>query len=412
MQNVTAINNLKLRAGYGETSNQAVPVYSTLGLLATRPYNFGPTSYSTGYYVSQIPNPSLGWEYSQTFNVGVDFSLLKNRLSGTLEYYVTNTNGVLQSVSLPATSGVGSIVQNVGEIQNKGFELSLNGNIVNNVNGWTWDLGVNVYANRNKLMALASGAQRDEANSWFVGKNINAIYDYKRIGLWQEKDEYLQILEPGGNVGMIKVEYTGEYNADGTPVRAIGAADRQVMNVDPDFQGGFNTRVAYKGFDLGVVGIFRSGGLLVSTLHGPNGYLNLLSGRRNNIDVDYWTPENTNAKYPKPGGIASGDNPKYASTLGYFDGSFAKIRTITLGYDFNRSVIKNDNIRLRMYFTAQNPFVFFSPFHKESGLDPEANSMGNENTASSGVGIPSRVLTVGFNTPSTRNYILGLNLSF
>ncbi|WP_204743128.1 MULTISPECIES: SusC/RagA family TonB-linked outer membrane protein [Chitinophagaceae] len=412
MENITAINSLKLRAGYGQTSNQAVPVYSTLGLLSTRPYNFGPTTYSTGYFVSQIPNPGLGWEYSQTYNFGVDFSLLKNRLSGSLEYYITNTEGVLQSVSLPSTSGVGSIVQNVGEIQNKGVEFSLNGNVLNDVNGWTWDVGFNVYANRNKLKALASGATRDEANWWFVGKNINAIYDYKRVGLWQDKDEHRAILEPGGNVGMIKVEYTGEYNPDGTPKRAISPADRQVMNVDPDFQGGFNTRVAYKGFDLGVVGVFRSGGVLVSTIHGPNGYLNLLSGRRNNIDVDYWTPENTDAKYPKPGGIISGDNPKYASTLAYFDGSFAKIRTITLGYDFNRSIIQNDNIRLRMYFTAQNPFVFFSPFHKESGLDPETNSMGNENTATSGFAIPNRVLTVGFNTPSTRNYILGLNLSF
>ena len=97
------------------------------------------------------------------------------------------------------------------------------------------------------------------------------------------------------------------------------------------WQGGFNTRVAYKGFDLGIVGIYRNGGILVSTIHGPNGYLNLLTGRRNNINVDYWTPTNTDAKYPKPAGPISGDNPKYASTLGYFDGSFLKIRTITLG---------------------------------------------------------------------------------
>ncbi len=135
---------------------------------------------------------------------------------------------------------------------------------------------------------------------------------------------------------MIKVKYTGGFKQDGTPERAIGTADRQIMDVDPDFQGGFNTRVSYKGFDLGVVGFFRSGGILFSTIHGSNGYLNLLTGRRNNIDVDYWTPENTDAKYPKPGGILASDNPKYGSTLSYFDGSFLKIRTITLGYDFNR----------------------------------------------------------------------------
>jgi hypothetical protein len=211
---------------------------------------------------------------------------------------------------------------------------------------------------------------------------------------------------------MIKVEYTGEYDASGRPVRAIGPADRQVMNVDPDYQGGFNTRVAYKGFDLGIVGIFRHGGVLFSTIHGSNGYLNLLSGRRNNINVDYWTPENPGAKYPKPGGIVSNDNPKYGSTLSYFDGSFLKIRTITLGYDFSRSLIKNDNLKMRMYFTAQNPFVMFSPFHKESGLDPETNSFGNENAAVNLSQNLSRILTVGFNTPSTRNYIVGVNLTF
>ncbi len=144
---------------------------------------------------------------------------------------------------------------------------------------------------------------RDEGNAWFVGHNIDAIYDYKKVGLWQDKDPYLSILEPGGNVGMIKVQYTGDYNPDGTPVRAIGADDRQIMDVDPDFEGGFNTRVSYKGFDLGVVGTFKSGGILISTLYGGNGYLNLESGRRNNIKIDYWTTDNTDAKYPKPGGV-------------------------------------------------------------------------------------------------------------
>ena len=412
MEDVSVINSLKLRAGLGQTSNQAVQEYSTLGLLSTSPYNFGPTNYNTGFFVSQLPNPGLGWEYSKTLNVGVDFGLFQNRLSGSLEYYVTNTEGVLQRVSLPPTSGVSNIVANVGEIQNKGIELSLNGTILNNVNGWTWDVGFNIYSNDNKLVSLASGATRDEANWWFVGHNINSIFDYKRVGLWQEKDLHRNILEPGGNVGMIKVEYTGGYKSDGTPERAIGTADRQILDVDPDFQGGFNTRVAYKGFDLGIVGVYRSGGILFSTIHGSNGYLNLLSGRRNNISVDYWTPENTDAKYPKPGGIVSSDNPKYGSTLSYFDGSFAKIRTITLGYDFSQSLIRNSDVKLRMYFTAQNPFVFFSPFHKESGLDPETNSFGNENASVNLSGNLSRILTVGYNTPATRNYIVGVNLTF
>ncbi|HEU5166660.1 MAG TPA: TonB-dependent receptor [Chitinophagaceae bacterium] len=414
MKGISFINSLKLRAGYGETSNQAINPYATLGLLSTRPYNFGPSSYSTGYYVTQLPNVDLGWEFSKTWNFGVDFSLLKNRLSGTMEYYITKTEDILLGLGLPPTSGVTGFTANIGATENKGFELSLNGVILDNANGWTWEAGFNIYTNNNKLVSLASGQTRDEGNAWFVGHNINAIFDYKKIGLWEtttdSADAYMGILEPGGRVGMIRVLYTGTYNTNGTPTRAIGTADRQIIDVDPDFQGGFNTRVSYKGFDLGLVGLYRSGGILVSTIHGANGYLNLLTGRRNNLDVDYWTPSNTSAKYPNPAGPISNDNPKYASTLGYFDASFLKIRTITLGYDFNRSLIKNSGVKMRMYFTAQNPFVMFSPYHDESGLDPETNSFGNENQAAGSY--PRRILTVGFNTPSTRNYILGVNLTF
>jgi TonB-dependent starch-binding outer membrane protein SusC len=409
MSNITAIDRLKIRVGYGQTSNQAVAAYSTLGRLSSRNYNFG-TTYATGYYVTQLPNPDLGWEYSETWNYGIDFSLLKNRLSGTVEYYVTNTKDILLSLGLPQTSGVSSYTANIGETQNKGFEISLNGIIIDNANGFTWEAGINIYSNHNELMALASGQTRDEGNGWFVGHNINAIYDYEKIGLWQQDDPYLSILEPGGNVGMIKVKYDGDYNPDGTPVRQIGANDRQIMDVDPDIQGGFNTRVAYKGFDLNIIGGFQSGGILVSTLNGGSSYLNLMTGRRGNIKVDYWTPDNTGAKYPAPSGVLSGDNPKYINSESYFDGSYMKIRNIQLGYDFNQSLLKNSGVNLRMYFTVQNPFVMFSEFNKEMGLDPETNSYGNQNVATGGYS--SRILTVGFNAPSTRNYVIGVNLIF
>jgi len=230
------------------------------------------------------------------------------------------------------------------------------------------------------------------------------------MGLWQQDDPYLSILEPGGNVGMIKVKYSGDYNADGTPVRQIGADDRQIMDVDADFQGGFNTSVTYKGFDLNIIGGFQSGGILVSTLNGGSSYLNLMTGRRGNIKVDYWTPDNTGAKYPAPSGVLSGDNPKYINSESYFDGSYLKIRNIQLGYNFNQSLLKNSGINMRMYFTVQNPFVMFSEFNKEMGLDPETNSYGNQNVATGGYN--SRILTVGFNAPSTRNYVIGVNLTF
>jgi len=415
MKDITWIDALKLRAGYGQTSNQSVSPYATLGSLSSSSYNFG-SSYSTGYSVSTLQNADLGWEYSITKNFATDFSILKNRLSGTFEYYVTNTKNLLMSVNLPSTTGVSSYTANVGSTQNRGFEFSLNGVILDNLNGWTWEVGANVYHNVNKITALASGQSQDTNNGWFVGHSINSVYDYKKVGLWNTTDadyKYFKILEPGttSTVGMIKVQYTGTYNADGSPTRAISADDRQVINLDPDFQGGFNTRVAYKGFDLSVVGGFQSGGTLISTLYGSASYLNALTGRRGNIKVDYWTSTNTNATYPNPAGPLSGDNPKYGSTLGYFDASYIKIRTISLGYNFTQKWLKFAGIqKLRLYGTIQNPFILFSPYHKQSGMDPETNSYGDANQAVNSYS--HRILTTGFNTPSTHNYLVGVNITF
>lgn len=413
MNNAASVDLLKLRVGYGQTSNQAIAPYATLGGLGNRPYNFGNDTYATGYFVNSLPNADLGWEYSETYNIGVDFGFFNNRLTGSAEYYITNTKDILLGVNLPATSGVGSYTANIGETQNKGVELSLNGLIFEN-NDWSWEAGLNVYANRNKLVSLASGQTRDEGNWWFVGSPIDVIFDYQYQGLWQENDPHRNILEPGGNPGMIKVTYTGEFNDEGVPTRAIGPADRQILDLQPNFMGGFNTRVGYKNFDLSIVGTFKSGGVLISSLHSSTGYLNMMNGRRNNVKVDYWTPENTEVRYPAPGGLASGDNPKYGSTLGYFDGSYLKIRTMTLGYNFDNAtnwMTKAGLSRFRIYGAVQNPFVLFSPFNKETGLDPETNSFANQNAAITNA-LPSRLLTIGTNAPATRNFILGINLTF
>ena len=422
MEKATWLDNLKLRVGYGETSNQAIAPYATLGGLATRNYNFGST-YASGYYVNQLPNSELGWEYSKTWNFGLDFSLFNGRLSGSFEYYIQKTNDILLNVKLPDTAGVSSYTGNIGKTQNKGWEFSLNGIIIDNKNGWNWSAGINLYQNRNELTELASGEKRDEGNLWFVGYPIDVIYDYEYQGLWNQSDivtgpdgkTNLDILEPGGNLGMIKVKYTGDYDANGMPTRQIGPEDRQIMSMEPDLIGGFNTTVGYKNFDLTIIGAFQIGGKLISAIHSSNGYLNMLTGRRNNIDVDYWTPENTGAKYPAPGGIQSGDNPKYGSTLGYFNAGYLKFRTITLGYNFeNLKAIKSVGIdRLRLYASIQNPFVLFSPFNNESGLDPETNTWSNGSGSDTAVQYGGhRMPIVGYNTPATRSFIFGLNVTF
>jgi TonB-linked SusC/RagA family outer membrane protein len=414
MESVDWLDQLKLRVGYGQTSNQAINPYQTLGGLSNYYYNFG-SDLVMGYYITGLPNSTLGWEYSSTWNYGLDFSLLNSRLRGTVEYYVQNTNKLLLSQALPITSGVSSYIANVGSTENKGFELTLNGQILKDYNGWNWEAGFNLYTNKNKITSLASGEEKNEGNGWFVGQPIDAIFDYKKIGIWQIGEDPTPYEGPNGEVGMIKVEYTGEYDANGNPVRQINADDRQVLGTtNPDFQGGFNTMVSYKNFDLSVIGSFRSGGLLISSLHSHTSYKNRLSGRGGQIMVDYWTESNPTNAYPKPGAMEYTNNPKYGSTLAYFDGSYGKINTITLGYNFAGEWMKSMGLsKLKLYFTAQNPFVFASPFYSESGLDPQPNSKGREfqDTPGNSV-VASRVNIVGFNTPSTRNYILGLNITF
>ena len=317
-------------------------------------------------------NTDLGWEYSNTWNFGLDFGFLQGRLTGTLEYYMQSTHDILLNLNLPSTAGVGSYTANIGSTQNRGVEFSLNATLID-TGDWRWDAGINVYANRNKLVSLASGQNEDRGNRWFVGMPINCLYDYEYDGLWQKGEEQLMgILEPGAQPGDIKVKYHGEYGADGLPKRAIDSNDQVPINADPKFLGGYNTRLQYRNWDLTILGNFQAGGILISTLHGSSGYLNMLTGRRGQLAVDYWTESNTGARYPRPGGLVSGDNPKYGSTLSYFNGSFLKVGTITLGYNFDKmGALRRLGVdRCRLYATVQNPFVFFSQFHRESGLDP------------------------------------------
>lgn len=421
MDNIDWLSSLKIRVGYGQTSNQAIDPYATLGAMKAVYYTTG-SSGITGYFPTSVANANLGWEYSATWNYGVDFGLFDGRLSGTFEYYSQRTKDILMQLSLPGTSGIASPYwQNIGETSNKGWELSLKGIIFENKNGWSWDVGFNIYGNRNRIEELAGEQDRDTGNSWFKGEAIDAIYDYKKVGIFQKGEEAVAAaMYPGAKPGDIKVAYNlvdGDpvtFDENGIPSREINASDRQVIGTaEGNFQGGFNTTVAYKNFDLSIIGAFKSGGTLISTLHSPQGYLNMLSGRRGNIKVDYWTEDNPTNAYPTPGGTTGGqDAPAYASTLAYFDASYLKIRTITLGYNFSEKLLNNIGLsRARVYVTVQNPFVILSPYHDETGLDPEPNSLVRENSATEG-GLPKRLLSIGTNTPSTRTFLVGLNLTF
>jgi TonB-linked SusC/RagA family outer membrane protein len=404
MSGIEPISQLKLRIGAGQTSNQAIAPYASLGSLGKVPYNFGPSAGVFGYAVTSLPNPDLTWEFTTTYNVGLDFGLFTNRLSGSLEFYKSLTTDILQPRALPPTAGVSTITQNIGKTENKGVELTLGGVIMESktAGGFNWSADLNWFLNRSEITELGSGVTTDAVNGWYVGYPIDAIYDYRKIGIWQTGEETAATQLGGFKPGNIKVE-----DVDGNGV--INAQDRVVLgSLQPKWQGGLTSRFSYKGISLDVVLFAKIGGMLVSTLYQANASnpYNTLEGRRNGPKVDYWTPTNPSNAYPRPG---QAQQPVYGSTLGYFDATYMKVRTINLSYNLPTQWLGKSGLGgVRIYAQAVNPFkAFFSPYVKEGGVDPETTGFGGSNSP----GWNNRV-TVQPNTPPVKQFIIGLNIKY
>ena len=410
-QNLKAFTNLRLRASYGRVGNTAISAYQTLGALSAIVYNYGDAT-TTGVFLSNVPNPDLTWEYTSTLNIGVDFGILRNRITGSIEAYKQSTDNLLLPQTLPATSGIpNAIVTNVGKTENKGIEIHISSvNFQGRTrNSFSWTTDLNFFINRGKITQLAGGVISDPANSRFVGQPIGVFYDYKKIGIWQATpgDTALAILwgqtvnGVGSVIGNIKrADLSG---ATGKPDNKLDATyDRMILgSSQPKWEGGMTNRFGYKGFDLTVVAFARWGHMIRSTLHG-GGFANTFQGTYNNIKTRYWTPTNGENEYPKPN--ANNTNTPNNSLLGFFDGSFVKIRTISLGYNLPASFLKRLGIRsARVYTTAEDPFILFSPFvNKYGGIDPEA----------SGSSTSPAIATLNLDTPSNWSMIFGINISF
>jgi TonB-linked SusC/RagA family outer membrane protein len=410
-QNLKGFNNLRLRASYGRVGNTAISAYQTLGALSAIVYNYGDAT-TTGVFLTNVPNPDLTWEYTSTFNIGLDFGILRNRVTGSIEAYKQSTDNLLLPQTLPATSGIpNAIVTNVGKTENKGIEVHISSvNFQGRTrNSFSWTTDLNFFINRGKITQLAGGVLADAANSRFVGQPIGVFYDYKKIGIWQATaaDTALAILQGqtvngvGSVIGNIKrADLSG---ANGKPDNKIDATyDRMILgSSQPKWEGGMTNRFSYYGFDLTVVAFARWGHMIRSSLHG-GGFVNTFQGTYNNIKTRYWTPTNGENDYPKPN--ANNTNTPNNSLLGFFDGSFVKIRTISLGYNLPASFLKRLGIRsARIYTTVEDPFILFSPFvNKYGGIDPEA---------SGGSTSPSNA-TLNLDTPSNWSMNFGINISF
>ncbi|MFH5883467.1 SusC/RagA family TonB-linked outer membrane protein [Halalkalibaculum sp. DA3122] len=379
MQEQDLLSELRLRVSYGVTGNTAIDPYQTQGTLARTTYQFGDNA-GYGYRPGQISNPNLQWETSKQWNVGLNFGLWNSRVTGSIEYYQTNTTDMLLERNLPITSGFNSVFENVGETKNTGLELTVNSqNLVSSGrDAFSWSSDLMFFTNKEEIIDLYGNQQDDVGNEWFIGEPLTVWYDYEKIGIWQS-DEAQEADSYGQDPGEIKIK---DQNGDGT----INEQDRVILGSDmPDWNAGFANHFSYKGFDLSVF-LYASVGQTI-----VNNYRNVtLNGRTNDLDVDYWTEDNPTNAFPRPD--VSREYPLYRSTLTYQDGSFLKVRNIRLGYNLPPDLVQQFGLRsMRVYANAETPLLF-----SETGnIDPEQYG---------GV--------IEADVPTTRLYTVGVNINF
>ncbi len=391
MKGVVFVDMLKLRAGWGKVGNQGVAPYQTQGLLGRTTYAFGATG-AFGYRPNTIGNADLKWESSANANIGLDFSIYRGRVQGSLEFYETNTKDLLLSDFLPGSTGFNAVTRNVGHTRNKGIELGVTTVNVNSKNGFKWTTDFQFTKNKEEIVELYNGKIDDVGNRWFIGYPLNTYYDFKKIGIWQT-NEADQAKAFGSEVGQIKIQDT---NGDGK----ITAADRVIIGNDvPKWAGGLTNRFEYAGFDLSFFLYGRFGNTILSGFH--RNQLQL-AGRYQQIKVDYWTPNNPTNEFPRP--KSNQEFPVYNSSLFYYDGSFIKLRNINFGYTFSGRVAKKIGAEsVRLYSSIQQPKIWSSYLSKYNGVDPEAAIT---NSATGLTAVTSDV------TPSTTVTTFGLNIKF
>ena len=419
MNSLGFISNLKLRGGWGISGNRNVAPYATLGILTASAYNFGQgaAGQQLAYTVTSLPNYSLGWQSTSQTDVGLEFGVFKNRVTGSVDVYDQTTKDILLSVNLPPSNGAGSTLKNLGKTKGSGLEISLTSINIQGRNGFSWTTDFNFFFNREKIIQLTTPAEKNnKGNGWFVGQPLSVIYDYKMIGIWQLEDSVKGTLasqtSPKQYPGQIRVQ---DLNGDGK----IDANDRQILgNFQPKWEGGITNRFAYKNFDVSVV-IFARMGMKVLVPYltadgGANGFPFFMQSRVNQLKVDYWTYTNPTNAFPAPD--AGTDRLLFGSVLGYRDGSFIKCRSINVGYELPTTILKKAGITsLRVYVNATNPFIIYSPFVRDGfGPDPEGNGYGGSvtPTGASEIAAPTRQISVNLNNPSTRQFTIGLNLKF
>lgn len=353
-------SEMKLRFSYGLNGNQAVGAYESISRL--REENMVSLNNSLpGYIPSKLGSDNLGWESSRTINIGLDFGMLKNRLTSTINLFKTNTSDLLLNRTISPIHGITSITQNIGETENNGLEVSFaSRNIV--TKNFKWTTNGNISFVQNKILSLygnldSEGKEKDDvANNWFIGKPIMVNYGYVFDGVWQ-LNEAAEAAKWGSKPGYIKIKDNGDGKLD--------ASDRQIIGQqDPKFIWGCNNSLSYKNFTvdifiLGVNGVTRGNSLMSDS--------GVSSGvRLNTINKNWWTPTNPSNEY-----YMNQENADRMAGIGasiYEDASYIRIKDISLSYDVPKKILDRIGFsKLKLFVSGRNLFTITD----WRGLDPE-----------------------------------------
>ena len=374
---------LKLRVSYGLTGNAEIGNYSARGLYSgTGAYGGLP-----GQRPLQIANPDLTWEKTTQFDIGLDFGILKNRISGSFDYYQKKTTDLLLDVPIPQTSGFSIITRNLGKLENTGFEFSLNSD---NLSGaFKWNTTITTALNKNKITDLGGQVlNSNEINAAIAGQPIGVFYLPEYAGVDPANGDALYYLNTPLENGTVSRKTTNDIN----DAQRIFAG-----NPNPKFIFGFNNNFSFKNFDLGVFfqgvagnKIYNAGGSYMSA-NGSNGYDNQTPDQMN-----YWDAPGQITNIPEPRLFypnGAGKSTRYIS-----DGSYVRLKTLSLGYNLPAKMLNKIKLsKLRIFGTAQN----LATFTKYDGWDPEVNADYQSTNINQGVDFYSapqpRVISFGIN---------------
>ncbi|HCI54535.1 MAG TPA: TonB-dependent receptor [Bacteroidales bacterium] len=379
------LSELKLRLSYGVTGNQGIKPYQVQGSLSRTTYAWSNNN-AFGYKPANLANKELKWESTAVTNLGLDFGMLKGRISGNIDIYNTNTFDLLMYRKLPIHTGFDQVLDNVGKTNNKGLEISLHtvNHTIKNTSrgGFLWTSDFSFMTNRTRIVELYKGKEDDPGSGWFIGYPLDVYYDFEKIGIWQ-LDEAEEALSYGEYPGYIKIK---DQNGDGKH----NDADRVILgDNEPDFIANLSNNFTFRNWDFGFTAYVRWGGMTSVELFAP-----YAKKRYNKIIFDYWTPENPTNAYPRPNQLYEGSG-LYGSTLTYRDASQIYISQINLGYSLPQQFINKLKVtKARVYTLAQNPFYWtkseLSKFHMKADF--------------SGTTVPT--------WHATRTIVLGVTLTF